>query len=182
MKNYLIADRYARALSASIPELVDLEEAVAALNRLCALYQKDHHLHSVLANPSINVERRVKVLAEIMAAETMPSIITRLTETLLRRGRIVVLPDVAEVFAMHADERLNRVRALVTTASPLDTAQESTLAKTLEKVSGKTVRIQTAVDPEILGGVVSRVGSHLYDGSVRTRIAKLRMKLLTEEE
>jgi F-type H+-transporting ATPase subunit delta len=181
MKNYLIAERYASGLSSAIEDNDALEPAVAALWQFRELYETNHDFRNVLANPAIDSERRAAVLADVLKALEVPTVVARLAEVLLRRGRISVLPDVAEVFSALADSRLNRLRATVTTAAPISEAEEARLAAVLEAHTGKTIRMECAVDSEILGGVVARMGSEVIDGSVRTRLDNLRTALLTEE-
>lgn len=181
MKNYLIAERYAKGLINSIPDDDQLEAAIEALRRLRDIYESSHDFRSVLANPAIDKEKRTKVLADVLDVEEFPKVVRRLADVLLRRGRISILPDVAEVFSMLADKRLNRVQATVTTAVELKNEQEARLSRALERYSGKKVRLRRQVDPDVLGGVVARIGSTVVDGSVRTRLERLRNALLSEE-
>lgn len=181
MRNYLIAERYARGLSQSIANDADVEPMVRALHDLGALFETNHDFRSVLANPAIDRNKRQQVLDAVLEAEPMPRPVARLAQVLLRRGRITMLPDVAQVFAMLADARLNRVQATVTTALPLDQDRAGRLGGALERYSGKAVRMKYDVDPEILGGVVVRIGSTVVDGTVRTRLEGLRDALLAGE-
>ena len=181
MKNYLIAERYASGLSSAIEDNDVLEPAVAALQQLRELYQSNNDYRNVLANPAIDGERRAAILDEVLKVLDVPQTVARLAHTMLRRGRISILPDVATVFSARADTRLNRLRAAVTTAKPISEAEEARLAAVLEAYTGKTIRMVCTVDSEILGGVVARMGSEVIDGSVRTRLDNLRTALLTEE-
>lgn len=181
MRNYLIAERYARGLSKAVADNAELETLVAALNRLSGIYAENHDLRNVLANPSIDAEKRLRVLREVLDREEAPPLVQGLAQVLLRRGRIAVLPDVAEVFTGIADERLGRIGAEVTTAIALEDQQRSRLRRLLEQFSGKTVRMNCEVDPAIYGGAVARVGGTVIDGSVRTRLEHLRQTLLSEE-
>ncbi|NIA15270.1 MAG: ATP synthase F1 subunit delta [Nitrospiraceae bacterium] len=182
MKNYLVAERYAKGLSAAIPDNAALDDAVTALYGLSDLYETEHDFRSAVSNPAIDKQRRSRVLAAVLQHIGVPDVVARLAEVLLERGRIAVISDVAEVFRMIANERLGRIRATVTTAVPLSAGQETRLGKALETYSGKTVRVKPAVDPEILGGVVVRMGDAVIDGSVRTRLNSLRDALLSEEK
>lgn len=181
MRNYLIAERYARGLSQSIANDTDVEPMARALHDLGTLFETSHDLRSVLANPAVDRSKRQQVLDGVLAAEQMPRTVARLAQVLLRRGRIALLPDVAQVFATLADARLNRVQAAVTTALALNEDRAGRLGSALERYSGKTVRLKYEVDPTILGGVVVRLGSTVVDGSVRTRLEGLREALLAGE-
>ncbi len=178
MKNYLIAERYANGLSASLSKAEDAEMAAQTLAELGQLFESNHDLHSVLANPVIDVDKRAAVLAEILEKEGAQEAVRRLVDALLRRGRITLVGDVARVFSMLVDERLNRVIAAVCTAEPLDENGQARLNKALTQYSGKEVRMECRVEPEILGGVVTHIGGAVIDGSVRTRLEQLRASLL----
>jgi len=181
MRNYLIAERYAQGLNQSIANDTDVEPTARALHDLGALFETSHDFRSVLANPAIDRDKRREVLDAVMQAEAMPGPVARLAQVLLRRGRITMLADVAQVFSMLADARLERVQATVTTALALDEGQAGRLGSALERYSGKAVRLKRDVDPEILGGVLVRIGSTVVDGSVRTRLERLRDALLAGE-
>jgi len=178
MKNYLVAERYARGLNQSIPGDADVESVTQALHELGDLFETNRDFRSVLANPAIDRSSRERVLDAVLEAGQFPKVVARLAHVLLRRGRITILPDVAVVFAMLADTRLNRVQAAVTTALPLDEGRAARLGSALERFSGKAMRLRCGVDADILGGVVVRMGSTVVDGSVRTRLEKLRDVLL----
>ena len=181
MKNYLIAERYAKGLSRAIEDDSRLEAAAQHLRAVRGIYEQDHDFRSVLANPAIEVKQRASILEAVVEAVEADAPVTRLLQVVLRRGRIAVLPDVSEVFDSIVDERLNRQGARVASATPLDEGQRERLGHALEAFSGKSVRMECTVDPELLGGVVARMGSTVLDGSVRTRLARLRNTLLSEE-
>ncbi|HEO70310.1 MAG TPA: ATP synthase F1 subunit delta [Candidatus Hydrogenedentes bacterium] len=181
MKNYLIAERYAKGLSASIADNEALDAARAALDDLADLYASHHDLRSALANPAIDRTRRKAVLNEVLGVLQPPPAVRRLAEILLERGRIALLPDVARVLGMLVDDRLHRVTAEVIAAMPLDDAQEARIRDALLKFSGKTVRLHASVDPEVLGGAVARIGGTVIDGSLRSRMERMKKALLAQE-
>lgn len=181
MKNYLIADRYAAALDAATPENDALETVSAAMNTLAETYREQQEFRHVLANPALQLDKRSAVLAAVAEKAGAPESVQRLVGTLLRRGRIALLPDVALIFERRADARMNRVGADVTTAAPLGDAQRDALRTSLETFSGAKVSLHEAVDPAILGGAIAKVGSTLIDGSVRSRLRRLRAAVLADE-
>ena len=173
MKNYLIAERYAKALC-SVLEDDQLNGIGVMLQETAALYKDSEALHNMLNSPAIDMDKRQQVLKEVLSVAEFDNVIKRLAAVLLGRGRIGLLPDVAVVFGMLADERLNRVRATVTTAAETSSEQDERLVQALKAWSGKDVRMEREVNPDILGGVVARVGDTVVDGSVKTRIERLR--------
>ena len=181
MKHYLIAQRYAKALSAAISDPAQLEPVLVAMKRLSELYSTEHDFRSVLDDPAIDAGRRAAVLAEVLQIEGLPPQVSSLADVLLRRGRIALVADVAAVFATIVDERLNRVTALVTTAGPLTRDQEPRLREALSAFSKRTVSMECSVDPEILGGVMAQIGGTVVDGSLRTRLERMKEALVAEE-
>lgn len=182
MKHYPVAERYARALSESIADAGELETALAALEDFQGLYAETPDLRSAFSNPGVSVEKRATLLQEVLAGEDMPDAVRHLLDILVRRGRIALLADVTEVFSTLVDRRLNRIGARVRTATPLSEAQRARLVQVLENYFKKSIRMKCVVDPTILGGVVARVGGVVLDGSVRSRLERLRAELLSREQ
>lgn len=177
MKNFLLAERYANALS-SVLEDAALDAASNQLSEFAAAYADFERLRNVLSSPAIDLETREALLREVMAAMDVSEPVVRLAVVLLTRGRIAILSDVSVVFCMLVDERLNRVRAAVTTAEAITEEQRRRLAAALKAWANKEVLMQEEVAPEILGGVIARLQGTIIDGSVRTRVERLRDELL----
>ncbi len=180
MKNYLVAERYAKALCNSL-ENDALDGATEALECLTEIYRSSEALRNVLSSPAIELHKRRDVLRDVLAAAEIDGPVARMAEVLVLRGRITLLPDVTTVFGMFADERQGRVRATVITAVEPTSDQEERLKQALVKWSGKDVRIQREVNPDILGGVIAKVAGAVIDGSIRTRIERLREELLAHD-
>ncbi len=180
MKNYLVAERYAKALCNSL-ENDALDGATEALECLTEIYRSSEALRNVLSSPAIELDKRRDLLRDVLAAAEIDGLVARLADILLSRGRITLLPDVTTVFGMLADERQDRVRATVITAVEPSAEQEERLRQALVKWSGKEVRIHRDINPDILGGAITKVAGAVIDGSIRTRIERLREELLAHD-
>ncbi|HXI80241.1 MAG TPA: ATP synthase F1 subunit delta [Verrucomicrobiae bacterium] len=145
----------------------ELDGAVAELDNA--------ELSEALANPALPLQQRVDVVQGVFAGLSDP--VRNLILLLLRRGRIRQLPRVAAEFRRLDDKRNNIVHATATSASPLDDAELRAITARLEQMSGAQVALETAVDPDLIGGIVVRIGDRLIDGSVRGRLERLRMQL-----
>jgi F-type H+-transporting ATPase subunit delta len=132
-------------------------------------------LQRVLANPAIPLDQRMAVAEKVFASLSRP--VLNLVLLLLKRGRIEQLPRVAAEFRRLDDKRNNIVHAIATGATPLDDAELRAITARLEQMSGSQVALETAVDPDLIGGVVVRIGDRLIDGSVRGRLERLRNQL-----
>lgn len=181
MKNYLIADRYSTALDHGTRDDAGLPAVLEALDALATAYRDEENFRSVLMNPAIQLDTRCAVLAEAATKISAPESVRRLLEVLMRRGRIALLPDIARIFSDRADIRLNQIGAEVTTAVPLGDAQRDAMRGALEEFSGGTVHLHERVDGHLLGGAVAKIGSVLIDGSVRSRLRRMREAVMSDE-
>ena len=132
-------------------------------------------LEAALANPATPVEQRIAAAQQVFGGLSEP--VRNMIALLLRRGRIEQLPRVAREFARLDDERQGITHATATSATPLDAKEIKAIAARLEGLIGGRVELQTTVDPQILGGLVVRIGDRLIDGSVLGRLERLRNQL-----
>lgn len=181
MKHFLIAHRYAKALSMSIEDDADLEPVLEWLRGFGLALEENADLRTALANPAIPAGQRAKALDALLEKSDVDPVVHEFLRVLLRRGRIRLVSDIAEVFSGFVDERLNRVTAEVTSAGDLDPAELERIREGLGRYSSKHVRMITDVDPSIIGGVVARIGGQVIDGSLRARVQQLRTALLARE-
>ncbi len=181
MKHYLIAARYAEGLSATIDSHEELESAVAALAALSEIYTTVHDVHSALSNPAIAIGHRLDVLQDLLAKLDTPKVVSRLLAVMLNRGRIRLIPIVAEILSSLADQRMGRKRVKVCTATPMNPEQEARFAQKLNTYTGCEVRMDCSTDPEILGGAIATLDDTVIDGSIRTRLENMKKALLSEE-
>ena len=103
---------------------------------------------------------------------------SKLLPLLAERNALGTLPALAAAYRTRLLERRNIVSANVTTAAPVAPERADAIARRLSEVSGKQVQLSTRVDPSIIGGVVARVGSTIYDGSITTQLARMRQALV----
>ncbi|HWA15421.1 MAG TPA: F0F1 ATP synthase subunit delta [Gemmatimonadales bacterium] len=176
MRSVTIARNYAEALfdlgekSGRTEQYADLVDAVA--QGLAAAPS----VQAVLMSPRITKTAKANLFAK--ALPNVPQEFVRFLQAVVKRGRQALLSEIATEYHGLLDIKLNRVRAAVTVARPVDEALRKSIADSLSKVVGKQVIPHFHEDPAILGGVVVRVGDRVFDGSVRRRIAALRRSLL----
>lgn len=173
-----VADRYARSLEATLREDSELEPTLDALQRFNGLFMDCDDLRTVLTSPATDPLNRLKVLREILERDEFPSVAAKLVCELLRRGRIRALPNVTIIFTRLVDARLNRVEAVVTTAIALSSEQEERVREGLAKFTSKSVRLRSKIDPKVIGGVVVECEGKIIDGSLRTRLDRLKEAVL----
>jgi F-type H+-transporting ATPase subunit delta len=138
-------------------------------------------LARVLDTPAVPPQKKRAIVEALVAKmDLRDPEVGRLLLMLAERDRLALLPDVLDAYVERLMASRRVVTADVTTAMPLAEPQRAALATALTKASGSDVTIRETVDPSIVGGVIARVGSVVFDGSVVTQIARMRQKLLQE--
>ena len=173
-----VSRRYARALFQIGVDQGTFERLGDELGELAAVYRSSGELRQTLENPVFRPADKRAILEKILPRVTPTPEVQRFVLLLLDRGRITALPAIARAYQELSDQHTGRVRAQVTSAQALAPGDLERVRRSLEKRTGKKVLIETAVDPALIGGVVARVGDLVLDGSVRTKLATLRDKLL----
>ncbi|MEN9785623.1 MAG: hypothetical protein RLZZ299_887 [Pseudomonadota bacterium] len=173
-----IARRYARALL-DIGRQAGSVDALGADIAAFLATARQSELLATLANPVYTRDERRRVLDAVLAKQTLAPMAANFLRLLLDKDRMGALPDIVAAYGELADDVAGRVRATVTMAAPVSDALRATIAKTLEASTGKTVVLDSAVDPSLLGGLTVRVGSRLIDASLRSRLTQLQLDLLT---
>jgi len=174
------AARYARALlDVSIKE-ADPVRIGAALASFAALVSGHTTLRETFGNPGIPVTAKRKLVAELSTRLSLDGPLAKLLLMLADRDRLGLVGELNEVYQERLREHLQILQAEVTTAMPLETGQSDALRQRLQQATGRQVTMTTKVDPALIGGLVARIGSTVYDGSVSTRLTKMRERLLRE--
>jgi len=173
-----VARRYAKAIFAIGVEKGNFELLGRQISELADLWKDSLNLRQTLENPVFKVSEKRAVLQGLMPRVAPARPVQSLALLLLERGRIAILPALAQAYEEMCDEKLGRVRARVVSATPLDIASETEIRKALERRTGKKVLMTTAVDSGLIGGVVTHVAGLVLDGSVAARLATLKHKLL----
>lgn len=172
-----IARRYAKALFGLANEQGRLEAWSDALVALQGAVDGSPDLQDVLSNPIYSKDQRRAIVAKLAAALRLDPEPSNLLFLLGDRNRLGYLAAIVATFRELADAKLGRLRAKVTSATPLDPAAVSAIAERLSHATNAKVLLERAVDPALLGGAIAQVGSIVYDGSIRTQLEDLRRQL-----
>lgn len=169
--------RYARALLDVARASADPQSVAMELRAIAELLATERSLRALLANPA--VPSRIKLgVAEAVAERAGWSELTRrLLGLVVGRGRSELLPGIAAAYQVLWNAERGVVEAEASTAVALDAGQTAALAEAIRKATGQQAEVSVRVDPELLGGLVLRMGGRTYDGSVRTRLAGLRRRM-----
>jgi F-type H+-transporting ATPase subunit delta len=178
-----VATRYANALADVVTagkSTLRPEEALAQLRAFQALLESSGELHNALLTPAVAASRKKAVVSRLGEKLGISRIARNFLFVLLDHRRIAALPEVIHSFETIVDERLGFARAEVQSARELSESLRGSLGAELERLTGKRVRARFAVEPDLVGGVVARIGSTVYDGSVRGQLRSLERRLNAE--
>ena len=154
-----------------------IEKTIAKLEQITALMSSSRELQNLLTNPTISREQKLKLLDAIIARMDAGKLLRNFLAVLIDHRRIGNIGDVVEQFKQELDRRLGIADAKVSSVRELTAAEKKSLEKELAEITGKTVRATYFEDPSLLGGVVVRVGSTIYDGSVQGRLQRMREQI-----
>ena len=172
-----VARRYARALFGIGVDAGKFEALGDELGELATLWNESDELRQALENPVFKPAEKRAVLERILPQVAPTPEVQRFVLLLLDRRRIVLLPAIARAYRDLTDAHVGRVRAEVISAEMLTPATLDRVRRSLEQRTGKKVIINSTVDPDLIGGVVARVGDLVLDGSVRTQLEDLRREV-----
>src|SRR5260370_4842350 len=175
-----VANRYARGVVDVVTpagSALKPEDAVAQLRAAAKMIEDSAELRNALMTPAIQNSRKRIVIGKLLDSTATSHLIRNFIFVIIDHRRIAILDEIREAFELLLDVRLGFVRAEVTSATPLDKQRSVGLESELSNLTGKRMRLRFAVDPELLGGVVARIGSTVYDGSLRGQLRQLRRQL-----
>jgi F-type H+-transporting ATPase subunit delta len=172
-----LARRYARALMDLASKAGNVDKVASELRDLAGAYKTSPELGEVLGNASYPKAKRRAIVDALLTKLAAQPLTKTFCNLLLDNERLATIPDIARELDAMVEARAGRVAAEVVSATPLTPAQVTQLTATLEKLSGKKVVLAKREDPELLGGVVAKVGDVVYDGSLRTQLRVLRDQL-----
>jgi F-type H+-transporting ATPase subunit delta len=179
--NRTAAIRYARALfDVAAKETLDLQAIERELADFAGLFDQHETLAKVLLNPAVPAPRKRSTVALLAARCGLSSVVGKLLAVLAERDRLVLVPDLLTAYRERLLEHQHVIRAVVTTATALSPDRERAIERSLAVATGRTVTLVTRVDPAIIGGLVARLGSTVYDGSVTRQLARMKERLIAE--
>jgi F-type H+-transporting ATPase subunit delta len=168
-----VARRYAAALADVTIERREERDVQSELDQWAAMLEAAPQLKEVFANPTVAYDQKRKVLEDLISRSRVRDTTASFLRVLLKNQRIAQLREVAERYGQILDERAGVVAANVITARPIPEELKSSLHETLAAATGQKVRLTFTTDETIIGGLVARIGSTIYDGSVQNQLERL---------
>jgi F-type H+-transporting ATPase subunit delta len=170
-----VASTYARAFADVVLSAhLDANRAVGGLRRIAGLLAESVELRRVWENPAVPAEQKRRLLDAIVHQDGIERHVRNLVAVLIDHRRVQFLERITQQLEKELDARMGFADAQVTSARELGDAEKRALEAQIEKVTGKKVRARFGLDASLLGGAVVRVGSTIYDGSVKGQLEKIR--------
>jgi F-type H+-transporting ATPase subunit delta len=172
-----VAERYATALYDLADESKSLDAVAEDLRHLKAMIDGSPDLRRFLRSPLIDRQAQTRGMQAVLAAAKTGDLVRRFVGVVGGNRRLFVLPGMVDAFLARLAKRRGEATVHVASARPLSAEQSAALTDALKKVVGQKINIEAKVEPELIGGLVVRVGSRMVDTSIRTQLQKLRRAL-----
>ena len=174
-----VARRYATALADVVTKTGETNSVQTELKTWEEMMISNSRLLEAFSNPSIAHNSKEKVLENLIEKTKPTKTTANFLRVLLRNSRLTEISEINERFAVVLEERSGAIAAQVTSARPLSEAEKTDLQANLNKLTGKNVSPNFEIDETIIGGVITRIGSTIYDGSVKTKLENLKQQLIS---
>ncbi len=173
-----LAEIYAAALLGACDSMATSFDVVGGeydsfIEQVCDAFPK---FEEILASATIAVDEKQRMIDELCGGTSL--VFKNFLKTLARRGRLDMLRDIRSACRLLDNERKGRVAVKITTAAPLDETTKNNLAVNLRKLVGGEPEFFVAIDPDLIGGIIVRVGDVVYDASIATQLNKVRQDLI----
>lgn len=179
LTNAVVAPRYARALFEAADETAQLDTVYQELDSLRDIFAQNANLLSTLTAVTVDPANKQKLIDTLKSEAS--SLVANLLQVTYDYGRIAAMPAIIADFDLRYADSIGRLDATVTTAVALSATQQQSLSQAIAaRFNAKQVAINTVVDPSVLGGVKVQTREALIDGTVKTRMQKLRALLLAK--
>jgi F-type H+-transporting ATPase subunit delta len=172
-----IARPYATALFEVASEAKAVGPVEKSLDAFAALIDQSADFQRFLKSPVITQDQKIPVVDEILAKSGADPHVVTFTKIVAAHGRLFALPQMILQFKQLSARARGEISAEVTSAAPLKKAQLNSLADTLKNRIGKTVTLEPRVDPDLIGGLVVKVGSRMIDSSLRTKLTAMKIAM-----
>ena len=173
-----VYSRYARALTDVVFDMkLDASRTVEQVNLLVAAFEGSPELRRVWESPAIPADQKRALLDSIAARTQVSKPVRNFVAVLIDHHRVAALPQIAKQFESELLQRLGMADVHVTSSRELSGDERSQLEMEIERMTGKKVRARYTTDRSLLGGAVVKMGSTVYDGSVRGQLQKIKEQL-----
>jgi F-type H+-transporting ATPase subunit delta len=174
----VVAHRYARALvDVVVSTNADGAQVLSGLRGVQQLIASSEDLRTALSSPAVSPSKKRAVMKRLLEPMGLPEKVRNFVYVVIDHRRAHDFPSIVDAYEQLLDERMGFVAADIRSAKELNDSQRQAIETQVSRLAGKKAKLKFSTDPALIGGVVARVGSTVYDGSVRGQLDRLRTKL-----
>lgn len=170
----VIANRYARALADVVSRTGDYRKTLEELGGFAAAYHASAELRAVLTTPAVPLPEKIRVLDAILARLEVAPVTANFLRVLTSNYRLGLLGEAIQAYLKIVSERLGIARVQIWSTAELSDAERGALLARFEALTRQRVEVEFRTEKELLGGILARIESTVYDGSVRGHLERLR--------
>jgi F-type H+-transporting ATPase subunit delta len=171
-----IGRRYAKALF-ELQDQADIGPTAGTLHVLAEAFTSSKEFRALLLSPVFTRDQKASVVSELASRSGCPPVTGRFLTHVVRKNRIAQIREMSEAFSKLADKAFNRTAVEVSSARPLSETDQAAMRLRLEQVTKGKIDLTARVEPGVIGGLEIRIGSTVYDGTVRGQLGRLRTAL-----
>jgi len=177
MKAKGVARRYAKAILDTTKNDKEIQGVGKELDLFSDMYNTSDELRKVLLHPGIGDDSKTNIIGELAKKLKLSAGTIKALEIIRGNGRIDLTSEISESFNEMAEEKLGEVTVRVDSAHEVSKVESGELEKLFSKITGKRAKVTVKVDGSLIGGIVARVGSKVYDGSISNQLRLMKIKL-----
>lgn len=177
MIGFVLARRYAKALIDLAQKEGQVSQIGEELDWIAAIFDASPELAHMFTDPTVRAGRKEKILEELLGKGKIRELTGRFVALLLAKGRLLGIHEIATAYRDLADQLEKKVRVQIQSAVPLEDEEIDRFRKVLSEISGKEVVLEVEVDENLVGGVVTRMGGEVYDGSLKNQLMQVKENL-----
>ena len=178
MINQILAKRYAKALLTLGREDGNFKQYGEELEAFVTFWESETEFADAASNPLYAKENRKTIVQAVVDKMELSPVFKSLLDLMIEKNRMALIPEIGIFYRKLLDDLNNISRAKVTSATPLSEEALTSIKASLEKTTGSSIIVEAEVDPELIGGVVARVGDLVLDGSVRNQLTSIKETLI----
>ena len=172
-----VSRRYAEAMADVAIDRNEVESIDAELRAFAEAVKSSNELYNVFSSPIVTPPDKLNLLNALIDRLRIGNLTANLLRAMLANYRLHYVAEVYEQFRRRINERRGLIIAEVAVAGEVGAAEQAKLGRTIEQITGKQVEFKFTNDSSLIGGVVTRIGSVVYDGSVRTQLQVIKERL-----
>ncbi len=174
----VVSRRYAKALIDLAAKEGIVDQIERNFGKTVQTIVRNRRLKNFFFNPVYKNEEKRKLLDMLIQEMAISGLLKKFLVLLIEKDRISEVKEIYKEYVRLSDQLNNRAEAVVTTAVGLQEADRNKLQSKLEQLTGKNIYLKVKQDPSLIGGIITRIGSVVYDGSIKTQMAKLKEQIM----